>query len=236
MELIGKVGKMKKIEVTFLLPCLNEEKTLAKTIREINEMIEKNHLIAEILVVDNGSTDNSEKIAKEEGARVIKEEKKGYGNALRTGFKKSIGKYIIMGDADTTYDFKNCMNFIDKLREGYDLVIGNRYLGGMEKDSMTKSHYYGVKALSYIAKKKGKVNVSDFHCGLRGINQEFISQIPFQTTGMEFATEMILLSAKYTNKITEVPTKLKKCSVERKPHLRTIRDGYRHLMYIIRSN
>lgn len=225
----------RKIEVTFLLPCLNEEKTIATTILEIKSFIKKYQISSEILVIDNGSTDASATISKKLGARVVKENKRGYGMALRSGFRHAKGEYIIMGDADTTYDFEHCYIFIEKLRQGYNLVIGNRYLGGMEKKAMSLSHYYGVKFLSLLARKKAKVPIYDFHCGIRGINTKFIQKLSFQTTGMEFATEMIMLSAKYTDKITEVPTKLKKCQVIRKPHLKTIKDGYRHLIYIVKN-
>ena len=224
----------KEIEVTFLLPCLNEEKTIKTTILEIKSLIKKYNLAAEILVVDNNSEDSSAKIALKTGARVIVEKERGYGKALQVGIKEANGKYIIMGDADTTYDFENSYPFIEKLREGYDLVIGNRYKGGMEKKAMSKSHYYGGKMLSFLSNRKANVPIYDFHCGLRGVNKEVIKNITFKTKGMEFATEMIMVASKYTDKIIEIPTKLKKCKIKRKSHLKTIQDGCKCLMYIIK--
>lgn len=226
---------MKKIELTILIPCLNEELTLRGTIKSVKRYIDKSGISTEILVVDNGCTDNSISIATSENVRIVKEQKRGYGNAIRAGIKNAKGTYIIMGDADLTYDFSNLDLFISKLREGYFLVMGNRYLGGFEKNSMSFSHYYGVKFLSFLGRIKYKVKVGDFHCGLRGFNTKIANELDFNTTGMEFATEMIhKFSIHYNDKICEVPTKLFKTDSNRKPHLRTIRDGFRHLNYILR--
>ncbi|HPF83268.1 MAG TPA: glycosyltransferase family 2 protein [Bacilli bacterium] len=228
---------LKEKEITFLLPCLNEESTIVETIIMIKKYINRTSLNAEILVVDNRCTDSSIRLAKENGARIVKEEKKGYGNALIKGFKESKGKYIIMGDCDTTYDFSNVDIFIEKLEEGYDLVIGNRYKGGIEKGAMSFLHkYIGVPILSKYAKKKYKININDFHCGLRGINRKEINNFKFESEGMELATEMIYCFAKNNKKIIEVPTVLKKCiNNKRKSHLNTFKDGYRHLKFIYKS-
>lgn len=228
---------MKK-EITFLLPCLNEEGTIEQTINMIEKSIKKDDLNAEILVIDNGCTDSSIEIATKLGARIIIENNKGYGNALRKGFKEAKGKYIIMGDCDTTYDFENITEFIEKLRNGYDLVMGNRFKGGIEKKAMPFSHkYIGVPILSFYGKKKYKVKVNDFHCGLRGINTKEINKLNLQSEGMELATEMIYMFAKEKKKIIEIPTTLKKCSnIKRKAHLNTVRDGIRHFMYIYKHN
>ena len=224
-------------EITFLLPCLNEEKTIPETIMMIKQFIKRTKISAEIVVIDNGSKDNSIGVAKKLGAIVKKETNKGYGNALRRGLKEATGKYIIMGDCDTTYDFEHIGEFIKKLNEGYDLVIGNRYKGGIEKGAMPWTHrYLGVPFLSYLGRKKYNVNIGDFHCGLRGINSKTIKKLNFKTSGMEFATEMIYIFSKNNKKITEVPTVLKKCSdISRKPHLNAIRDGFRHLKFIYKN-
>lgn len=229
---------MQKIEVTFLLPCLNEEKTIEQTIEMIKRFIERTNIDSEILVIDNGSIDSSVKIAKNLGARIEKEKNKGYGNALRRGFVEAKGKYIIMGDCDTTYDFENVDEFIDKLRNGYSLVMGNRYKGGIERGAMPFSHkYIGVPFLSYYGKKKYKVNINDFHCGLRGINTKEIKQLNLKSEGMELATEMIYAFSKEKKKIIEIPTTLKKClDKERKPHLNTLKDGFRHFSFIYKHN
>lgn len=237
MELIGRklksmLKEKNKFEITFLLPCLNEEKTLGLVIDSIKELIKKENYNAEILVVDNGSSDDSSKIAIEKGARVVYEEQQGYGSALRRGFKEALGTYIIMGDADTTYDFFDASSFINYLRDGYKFVIGNRF-SDIEKGAMSYLHFYGVRFLSFIGRFRYKTFIYDFHCGLRGINREFISNIEFNSSGMEFATEMIDKICRKTDKIKEVPIKLKKCVVDRKPHLKTFRDGFRHLKYII---
>lgn len=223
--------KKYKYKVSFVLPCLNEELTLEKTIYEIKKVIEENNLKAEIIVVDNGSTDNSFRIAKSLGINVFICKDKGYGNALRFGFRKANGEYIIMGDADTTYNFHDSIIMIEKLDDGFDFVMGNRYLGGMEKRAMKLSHFFGVKFLSFVGRLKYGVELGDFHCGLRGFKASLLKKVNFTSTGMEFATEMI---AKFKNfKVCEIPTELRRCHEKRKNHLRTIRDGFRHLSFII---
>ena len=223
-------------ELTFLMPCLNESKTIQESIKMAQKFIRKYKIDAEILIIDNGSTDDSVQKAKEIGARVIIEEKKGYGSTLKMGFKKAYGKYIIMGDCDTTYDFENVEEFLTKLRDGYDLVVGNRFDGGIEKGAMPISHKIGVKILSILGKKKFGVEINDFHCGIRGINKKTADELEFYTDGMEFATEMIYVFAKQKKKIIEIPAVLKKCKVnDRKPHLKTIKDGIKHLKFIINN-
>lgn len=226
----------KEKEVTFLMPCLNEEKTIEESIKMAKKFINKNNIDAEILIIDNGSTDNSSNIAKKNNARVVLETKKGYGSALRRGIFEAQGKYIIMGDCDTTYDFEHVEEFLQKLREEYDLVMGNRFKGGIQKGAMPISHKIGVKFLSFIAKKKFKVEINDFHCGIRGINTKTAKELQFKSEGMEFATEMIYQFRANNKKIIEIPTKLYKCkNTERKPHLKAINDGIRHIKFIIES-
>ncbi len=219
-------------EISFILPCLNEEKTIAFCINEISEYIKLNNLDAEILVCDNGSTDNSRKIATENGAKVIIENKKGYGSTLINGINNASGKYCIMGDSDGSYDFSHLDDFIKELRNGYDLVMGNRFKGGIHKDAMSFSHNVGVKFLSGTANLFFRTPIHDFHCGLRAFNTEKMRNINLKETGMEFASEMII-KAKINNlSMIEVPTVLRKDLRNGKSHVRTIRDGFRHLTLI----
>ena len=220
-------------EFTFILPCLNEEKTLSFCIDEISEYIRINKLNAEILVSDNGSDDNSVKIAKEAGARVSICKEKGYGNALINGTKNAKGKYCVMGDSDGSYDFSNLDEFIEKVRSGYDLVVGNRFVGGIEKKAMPISHKIGVRFLSGFANLFFKTNIRDYHCGLRVYKRQAIKELKLSSPGMEYASEMII-KAKINNlKMCEVSTVLRKDLRNSKSHLKTIRDGFRHLFLII---
>ena len=220
------------IDYTFILPCLNEEKTLPFCIDEIKKAIEHNNLNAEILVSDNGSEDKSREIAESLGARVVVCKDRGYGNALINGTKNAYGKYSVMGDCDGSYDFYNISQFIEKLNEGYDVVVGNRYAGGIQKDAMPLSHKIGVKALSGYANLLFRTPIKDFHCGLRMYNTEKLKGIKLECPGMEYASEMII-KAKINNlSMCEVSTTLRKDLRDGKPHLRTIRDGFRHLFLI----
>ncbi len=221
-------------ELTVLMPCLNEKESLAFCIREALECIKENNLSAEVLIADNGSTDGSVEIAEKEGARVAHIEKKGYGNALIGGIKEARGKYIIMGDCDGSYNFSHLMRFVEKLRMGYTLVMGNRFKGGIEKDAMPFSHkYIGVPALSFIGRVRYRTKIGDFHCGLRGFDREKALSFNLECGGMEFATEIIGKFALAKEKICEVPTNLRKDLRGRKPHLRSIPDGLRHLNLIL---
>lgn len=220
-------------EVTILMPCLNEAETLATCIRKAKLFLQKNQIDGEILISDNGSSDGSQEIALLEGARIVNAENKGYGNALIKGCNEAKGKYVIMGDADDSYDFSNLMPFVAKLREGYDLVMGNRFAGGIEKGAMPWLHkYIGNPILSFIGKSFFKSNISDFHCGLRGYRKESILKLKLQTSGMEYASEMVVMAELNKLKITEVPTTLQKDGRTRAPHLRSFRDGWRHLKFL----
>lgn len=217
---------------TFILPCLNEEKSLAYCIQEIQKCINDKKLDAEILVVDNNSTDNSVNIAKENHARVVICKEKGYGATLINGIKNAHGKYCIMADSDGSYDLYNIDNFIDGLNNNYDLVVGNRYLGGIKKGAMPLSHKIGVKFLSGFANLLFHTPIKDYHCGLRAFNKDSIDKLALSQPGMEFASEMII-KAKINNlNMLEVPTTLKKDLRNRKSHLKTFRDGFRHLFLI----
>jgi len=221
------------MELTILMPCLNEAETIAKCISKAKEFLKDNKIDGEILVSDNGSTDGSVEIAKKEGARVVYALQKGYGSALKWGCENANGKFVIMGDADDSYDFLDLMPFLEKLREGYDLVMGNRFKGGIEKDAMPWLHrYIGNPILSSIGRLFYQSSIGDFHCGLRGYNREGIQQLNLKTTGMEYASEMVVMSEINGYKISEVPTILKKDGRSRKPHLRSFRDGWRHLKFL----
>lgn len=221
------------LEFTFILPCLNEEKTLPFCIDEIQNYISNNNLNAEILVSDNGSTDNSLIIAKEKGVRVCNCKNKGYGNALINGTKNAKGIYCVMGDCDGSYDFSNLDIFIKKVREGNDLIVGNRFAGGIEKNAMPLSHKIGVKFLSNFSNLLFRTPIKDYHCGLRMYKTSSIKKIRLSSSGMEYASEMIIKSKINNLKMCEVPTILRKDLRDKKPHLRTIRDGFRHLFLIL---
>lgn len=221
-------------ELTVVMPCLNEAETLAVCIKKAQEYFKKNNINGEVIIADNGSTDGSQDIAILNGARVINIAEKGYGNALKGGFESAFGNYIIMGDADDSYDFSNLNLYVEKLSEGNDLVIGNRFKGGIEKGAMPFLHrYLGNPVLSFIGRLFFNSKIGDFHCGLRGFSAEAYKKMNLTTTGMEFASEMIVKAHLVNLKIAEVPTTLKKDGRSRKPHLNTWIDGWRHLRFLL---
>ena len=223
-----------QIELTILMPCLNEEATLGKCIQKALRGIANNNIHAEVLIADNGSTDKSVAIAENLGARVVHVKNKGYGNALRAGIEAAKGKYIIMGDSDCSYDFEAIAPFVAKLREGFDLVMGNRFKGGIEKGAMPPLHQYlGNPVLSFIGRLFFTSKIGDFHCGLRGFNRQAIIDIELCTTGMEFASEMVVKATLNNLKITEVPTVLHPDERNTPPHLNTWSDGWRHLRFLL---
>ena len=214
------------MELTILMPCLNEEQTLVTCINKAKTFLQQNNINGEILIADNGSTDNSKTLALQNGARVIEVSEKGYGSALINGCNEAKGKYVIMGDSDDSYDFLNLMPFVTKLREGYDLVMGNRFKGGIEKGAMPFLHrYIGNPILSFIGRILYHSKIKDFHCGLRGYNKESIQSLNLHTLGMEYASEMVVQATLHKLKICEVPTTLKKDGRDHLPHLRTWSDG-----------
>lgn len=222
------------MELTILMPCLNESKTLESCINKAKLFLVTHHIDGEILIADNGSTDGSQDIAKNLGARVVDVNEKGYGAALIGGCNAALGKYVIMGDSDDSYDFLNLMPFIEKLREGYELVMGNRFKGGIEPGAMPPLHrYIGNPVLSFIGRVLYKSDIKDFHCGLRGYNRESILKLNLHTTGMEYASEMVVQATLHKLKICEVPTTLKKDGRDRPPHLRSWSDGWRHLTFLL---
>lgn len=221
-------------EVSVVMPCLNEAETLAICIEKANLFFETNAINGEVIIADNGSSDCSQEIALSHGAKVISIANKGYGNALKGGIENAAGRYIIMGDADDSYDFSNLSPFIEKLRDGADLVIGNRFKGGIKKGAMPFLHkYLGNPVLSFLGRLFFKSSIGDFHCGLRGFSKEAYLKMNLTTSGMEFASEMIVKSHLINLKIVEVPTILYKDGRGRKPHLNTWSDGWRHLRFLL---
>lgn len=225
---------MCEVDLTVLLPCLNERKSIAFCIDEAYQYIRKSGVDAEILVVDNCSNDGSPEIAKQCGARVLSVSEKGYGSAITHGIKEARGKYILMADCDGSYDFSSLDAYLQKLREGYALVVGNRYLGGIESGAMPFLHrYVGVPILSMLGRLRYGVKIGDFHCGMRAFDRKKALTFDFCCSGMEFATEMIGKFAKAGESICEIPTVLRRDLRDGKSHLRTVSDGWRHLKLII---
>src|ERR1700687_1494634 len=216
------------------MPCLNEAETLATCIQKARRAIEKDGLSAEIIVADNGSTDGSQVIASELGARVVPVARKGYGSALIGGINAARGRFVIMGDADDSYDFTSIAPLIDKLREGFDLVVGNRFRGGIEAGAMPWSHrWVGNPVLTFISRVFFHTPVGDAHCGLRGFRKDAYEEMRLRATGMEFASEMVIKASLKRMRITEVAVKLRPDGRTRAPHLRTWRDGWRHLRFML---
>ena len=221
------------IELSILMPCLNEAETLAACIHMAHSFLDATGVSGEVLVADNGSTDGSRDIARGEGARLVPVPTRGYGAALLGGIEAARGEYVIMGDADRSYDLSNLMPFLVELRGGADLVMGNRFKGGIAPGAMPFSHrYIGNPVLSVLGRIFFRIDIGDFHCGLRGFRRDRIRDLRLQTTGMEFASEMVVKSALAGYTITEVPTTLAKDGRSRPPHLRTWHDGWRHLRFL----
>jgi hypothetical protein len=222
------------VELTVVMPCLNEAETVATCVRKAVKFLADSGVSGEVVVADNGSTDGSRELAAEAGARVVPVSDKGYGNALMGGIVAARGEYVIMGDADDTYDFGNLMPFVTELRNGADLVMGNRFKGGIEPGAMPRLHrYLGTPVLSFIGRLFFRSSIGDFNCGLRGFRRDSAISLGLQATGMEFASEMIVKSALARQKISEVPTTLGKGGRTRAPHLNTWRDGWRHLRFLL---
>jgi glycosyltransferase involved in cell wall biosynthesis len=222
------------VEVSAILPCLNEGRTLGVCIRKIQRAFARLGVRGEIVVGDNGSTDRSADIAREHGARVIWQPVRGYGAAITAAVMAARGRYLIMADADDSYDWSNLEPFLDALRGGADLVVGNRFRGGIEHRAMPPLHrYLGNPVLSFIARLFFNVPLGDFHCGMRAFTRDAFERMGLRTTGMEFATEMIVRSRRANLEIAEVPIRLYPDERDRPPHLRSFRDGWRHLRFIL---
>ncbi len=221
-------------EVSLVMPCLNEEETLPICLRKAQATIQRLHLDAEIVVADNGSTDRSVEIAESMGARVVHQPLKGYGNAYLAGFAAARGKYLIMGDSDDSYDWTDIGRFLEPLRQGYDMVMGTRLKGTIEPGAMPFLHrYLGNPVLTGILNLLFRTGISDAHCGMRGFTREAYERMHLHTTGMEFASEMVIKAGKARLRIAEIPITLHKDARTRKPHLRTWRDGWRHLRFML---
>ncbi len=222
------------IELTILMPCLNEEETLADCIDEARGFLARANIDGEVLVADNGSTDGSIRIAEQHNAGVVQVPTKGYGAALMHGIRAARGRYVIMGDSDGSYDFSRLEPYVDRLRAGYDLVMGNRFLGGIERGAMPVLHrYLGNPVLSFLGRLFFKIPVGDFHCGLRAFRRDRLLALGLRARGMEFASEMVVRAALSGLAIAEVPTTLSPDGRSRRPHLRTWRDGWRHLKFLL---
>lgn len=222
------------IELTILMPCLNEAETLAACIGKARAFLDRSGIAGEILVADNGSTDGSREIAEHLGARVVPVPERGYGAVLGGGIEAARGRFIIMGDADDSYDFSRLDAFVAELRAGADLVMGNRFKGGIAPGAMPWLHrYIGNPVLSAIGRRFFGASIGDFHCGLRGFSRAAIVSLNLRTSGMEFASEMVVKATLAHLDIREVPTTLDKDGRSRPPHLRSIRDGWRHLRFLL---
>jgi hypothetical protein len=222
-----------RVELTILMPCLNEARTVASCVETAIAYLERSGVSGEVVVADNGSTDGSQELARAAGARVIDVPERGYGAALQAGLEGSRGDFVVMADADMSYDFSKLDGFVEKLRSGYDLVLGNRFRGGIEKGAMPWHHrYLGNPVLSFVGRQLFRAPVRDFHCGLRGVKRTSALSLALTTSGMEYASEMIVKAVLAGQRLTEVPTSLRPDGRDRTPHLRSFRDGWRHLRFL----
>lgn len=222
------------VELSIVLPCLNEAETIALCVQKAVGFLLLHGIDGEVLVADNGSTDGSRNLARAAGARVVDVPERGYGSALMGGIKAARGRFVIMGDADDSYDLTNLMSFLTRLRAGADIVIGNRFRGGISRGAMPALHrYLGNPILSFVGRLFFHSTIGDFHCGLRGFSRERVLQLGLQAKGMEFASEMVVKATLSRYRIEEVPTTLGQDGRSRPPHLRSWRDGWRHLRFLL---
>lgn len=222
------------VELSVILPCLNEAETLETCVRKARTSLERLGVAGEVVVADNGSTDGSQDIARAAGARVVDVPRRGYGAALMAGIEAATGEYVLMADADDSYDLENLGGFLKELRGGADLVMGNRFQGGIEPGAMPFLHkYLGNPVLSLLGRLFFKIPVGDFHCGIRAFRRDKLLELGLRTSGMEFASEMVVRASLAHLRIAEVPTVLRPDGRTRPPHLRTWRDGWRHLRFLL---
>ncbi|MBB5958844.1 glycosyltransferase involved in cell wall biosynthesis [Saccharothrix tamanrassetensis] len=222
------------LELSIVLPCLNEAETLETCVRKAKRSLEELGVVGEVIVADNGSTDGSQDIARANGARVVDVPRRGYGAALMAGIEAAEGEYVLMADADDSYALEDIGAFVTSLREGNDLVMGNRFQGGIAPGAMPFLHrYLGNPVLSRLGKLFFRIPVGDFHCGMRAFRRDRMLELGLRTSGMEFASEMVVRSALNHRRIAEVPTTLRPDGRSRAPHLRTWRDGWRHLRFLL---
>ena len=223
-----------KLDVSVVMPCLNEARTVGRCVTKAVGALREIGVEGEVVVADNGSTDGSQEIAQAHGARVVTAPHRGYGSALQAGIAAARGRFVIMGDADDSYDFSDLRPFVVKLREGHDLVMGNRFRGGIRPGAMPWLHrYIGNPVLTGILNLLFHSPIGDAHCGLRGFRKESYNRLRLQTTGMEFASEMVVKACLDHQRITEVPIVLYPDGRDRPPHLRSFRDGWRHLRFLV---
>lgn len=222
------------VELTILMPCLNEARTLANCIRKARSFLQREGVNGEVLIADNGSSDGSAVIAQSEGARVVAVPTRGYGAALIAGIRSARGRFVVMGDADESYDFSQLQGFLQALRGGSQLVMGNRFAGGIRPGAMPPLHrYLGNPVLSFIGRLFFHSPIRDFHCGLRGFDRQAMLELDLNSTGMEFASEMVVKATLNGLRVCEVPTTLSPDGRDRPPHLRSWRDGWRHLRFLL---
>lgn len=227
-------SRAEAVELTVLMPCLNEAETLATCIDKAKAYLSRANIVGEVLIADNGSTDGSIEIAEAHGARVVHVPVRGYGAALRHGIENARGRFVIIGDSDDSYDFSRLDPFVEKLRDGFDFVIGNRFKGSIATGAMPFLHrYLGNPVLSFLGRLFFRSDIGDFHCGLRGFRRESINALGLKAPGMEFASEMVVRASLGKLRIAEVPTTLSPDGRSRPPHLRTWTDGWRHLRYLL---
>jgi len=229
----GEPDESSDVELTVLMPCLNEAETIAICIAKAMSFFARAGVRGEVLVADNGSTDGSQGLALGKGARVLSVSERGYGAALDAGIRAARSRYVILGDADDSYDFSQLDEFWSDLRAGHDLVMGNRFRGGVAPGAMTLLHHVGNRALSFVGRRFFGASIGDFHCGLRGVNRDRIMALGLYSGGMEYASEMVIGAMLRHYKIVEVPTTLGKAGRSRPSHLRTWRDGWRHLRLML---
>jgi hypothetical protein len=233
-SLSGSLPVQEEVEVSVVMPCLNEAQTVGTCVTKAVATLKRLGVAGEVVIADNGSTDGSQDLARAAGARVIHAERRGYGAALQAGIAAARGRFIIMGDADDSYDFTALEPFIERLRAGDDLVMGNRFKGGIRPGAMPWHHrYIGNPVLSGILNLFFRTPIKDAHCGLRGFRKDAYDRLDLRTPGMEFASEMVVKAALYKQKISEVPTVLHPDGRGRPPHLRSFRDGWRHLRFLL---
>lgn len=226
-------SNMVPCELSVVMPCLNEAETIGICVDKAWAALRVAGIDGEVIVADNGSTDGSREIALERGARLVPVPERGYGAALIGGFTAARGKYLIMADGDDSYNFAHLSRFLDKLRSGADLVMGNRFQGGIEPGAMPPLHrYLGNPVLSFLGRLIFRANCGDFHCGMRGLSKDAFERLDLRCTGMEFASEMIVKATLADMKVAETPTTLSPDGRTRSPHLRTWRDGWRHLRFL----
>jgi glycosyltransferase involved in cell wall biosynthesis len=232
--LSAETSESRSLELTILMPCLNEAETVATCVRKARAFLERTGIEGEVLVADNGSSDGSPELARDAGARVVSIPQKGYGSALIGGIGAAYGRYVIMADADDSYDFSQLDSFVESLRAGNTMVIGHRFRGGIRAGAMPLLHrYVGNPILSFAGRLLFSSGIGDFHCGLRGVDRSAVLKLGLSAPGMEFASEMIVKATLAGWQIAEVPTVLSPAGRSRPPHLRSWRDGWRHLRFLL---